>query len=207
MYNIVERGEDFNKRKEPNMAKEKVLINGSRHFLETVEKYLKAFISILITLPAESRYVNVNIKNLALFDALNISFDGPRGFKAFLLEKELITLHKEGKYNPSTEKKVCDKYSINFYNLCNFLLAIKNYKGEFSLFESARALAKRNYLPQEIDSFLMLYGNKSALLQDELEKGVHYEIEKCIDDNKDIFVDFNGEVIRQTQQPRNRYNW
>ena len=191
------------------MAKEKILINGSKHFQETVEKYLKAFVSILTTLPAESRYINVNIKNLALFDALNIAFDGPRGFKAFLLEKDLITLHKEGKYNPNTEKKVCDKYSINFYNFCNLLLAFKNFKGDFVLADSARALAKRNYLPQDIDSFLMLYGNKSALLQKEFENGNHYVVEAYREEEclREIEVDTNGVIIERPHTLADRLNW
>lgn len=155
----------------------KLVINGKKHFFKTTKKYLNALLSILATLPQDEGFKEVNIRNNALLMGLDITFEGERGYKSFLLDNGLVELSKLGKMNHLTKHRTCNMYKINFYNICNFLVSISLCKERFIKLRSIKALAIRPNLPNDIRLFFLEYFSESTGCLKEFEEGLHYDVE------------------------------
>ena len=139
------------------MLQTKLSINGVNHFYETILKYLNIFLSVLATIPLDDNYKMVNIKNDALLLAFNVWYYFERGYKYTLINHNLVSLKKEGKYNSLTKIRECDYYEINFNNLCNFLTSLTICTGSFIRIKAFKELAKRKNLPDEIRKYFSMY--------------------------------------------------
>ena len=214
----------------------KIQINGDVHFLDTVVKYIAALLFILTIQPKSSEYTMVNIKNAAIIKLFKLRYDGERSFKDFLVRKELITISKKEKYNSKTKNRNCDKFEINFDNICNFLLALSSYTRESYCVDSIRSLLERDIFSNDVVAFLNQYSHEHCLASlKPIETGMKYNIKECqekinnfnnkqvvenkedsftmLDDSKSISEDKKTdcknviEEMRKEDGPMNRYHW
>ena len=153
----------------------KIEIDGEKHFCKSIKKYLNALLSICATLPDDEGYKRVNVKNNALFLALDITFYGERGYRTFLLEKGLVTRSKEGSFNTLSNKRTSDLYTVNWYNICNFLISFTRCTGKYLNVPAIKSLYLTNGLSEDLREFFWRYYEEGPLLE-EFENSKHYKM-------------------------------
>ena len=151
----------------------KIIINGENHFCKSIKKYLNALLSICATLPNDEGYKKVNIKNNALLMALDITCYGERGYKSFLTFKNLVTCSKEGSFNSLSKSRVSDLYTINWYNICNFLIAFTRCTGKYLNVPAIKVFASTNRLSEDLREFFERYYEEYSSFE-EFDEGEHY---------------------------------